>query len=90
MSLEALVAFAHEFGPSFEDTRRGEPELGAVADTFPLRPRGRVPDWVRQRTPGQEIPFDWRIDGPTDREPEPLDVSSLGPDALAFYAPFHF
>jgi hypothetical protein len=91
MSLSALVAFAQEFGPSFEDTRSGDP---AVIDTEALapasEPRSGVPSWVRQRTSEQEIPVEWRLDGPTHREPPPPAIDSLGPDALAFYAPFHF
>src|SRR5262249_46352614 len=100
MSLSALVAFAQQhFGTLVENTRVGNatsPSTTGSPETLSERlpPRPGLPDWVRQRDPGQELPpgpdYPWRIEGPIDPQQPPPAIDALGPDALAFYAPFHF
>ena len=100
MSLRTLVNFAQKFGILAEDTRAGDaeeeslilnedqPEGSRVAPTRP-----GLPVWVRQRTVEQEVPranHPWKIEGSAGAQQPPPDLHALGPDALAFYAPFHF
>jgi hypothetical protein len=103
MSLSALVEFAQNFGRLSENTRDGEfvdTEIQTLDGALPTNasgPRPGLPVWVRQRTVEQELPqlsqgltYRWKIEGPADKEQPPADVTTLGTDALAFYAPFHF
>jgi len=103
MSLSALVDFAQQrfgslaertsgldpLGPGLEDAEKVDAQAGSGRAARP-----RLPSWMSQRTVDQELAADpehpWRIDGPIERQQPPPDADTLGADALAFYAPFHF
>src|SRR4029453_14423689 len=101
MSLSALVTFAQRyFGSLAEDTRAGDAVAhtqagdGEALSAELVPPRPGLPMWLRQRAPEQELPdgseHSWKTEGPiVPQRPSP-DVNTLGADALAFYAPFHF
>lgn len=101
MSLAALVEFAQRnFGVLTENLPIGDTEArttdpadqGVNTLRPPLRPG--LPVWLRQRTPEREMPaspdFPWRIEGDIGVQNDMAEVDTLGPDALAFYVPFHF
>lgn len=99
MSLTKLVQFAQENFAAAPDVSDAWAN-GATRDSDfvtlapPRRPRSPVPDWIRDRRREQDLPGDishpWRIEGPLPRSQPPPDVDVVGPDALAFYIPFHF
>jgi len=97
MSLATLVEYAQtSFGvPSTSTTDElPEPLAPTVGNSDVPPPRPPIPDWIRTRRPDEQAPGDsghsWRIHGDMSSPPPPPDVNKFGPDALAFYVPFHF
>jgi len=100
MSLATLVDYAQLLGrPSSSTT---DPHSGTTdTEIAPSsnsavgrsRPRPDLPDWIRNRRPEQEAPrgqHGWLIRSKLPIPLPPPDVDAIGPDALAFYVPFHF
>lgn len=92
MSLVTLVHYAQtSFGDvPWKSTITDASETLAPRAPGPAPP---IPDWLRTRRPEEEVPVGgdhtWRIHGAIP-PPLPLpDVDRVGPDALAFYVPFH-
>jgi hypothetical protein len=95
VSLATLVEYAQtNFGVTATSTTEGGSEKlpDDLADPVSVRPP--VPEWIRMRRPDDEAPADsehkWRIHGSILPPPPPPDIDQFGPDALAFYVPFHF
>src|SRR5262249_37417656 len=79
-----------------ESTTEAPPDMADTSATQAagvLRsPRAPIPDWIRYRQPDQQAPsgdHTWRIHSEMPVPVPPPEIDTVGPDALAFYVPFH-